>query len=134
MIAGGSGLAPLLSMLRDLAQVGFERPVSLYFGARSTDDLYLTDEIVAAGAALAQFSFVPVLSHRWPEDWSGETGMVTEAIARHHPRLAHDVYLCGPPPMIDAAVPVLTAAGVRSRNIYFDAFTPAASIAQPQCI
>lgn len=126
MIAGGSGLAPLLSMLRDLADAGFDRSVSMFFGARTVADLYLVEEILELGARLPEFEFVPVLSDSWSADWAGETGMVTDAIARRYPQLAHDVYLCGPPPMIDAAVPLLTASGVRPRNIYFDAFTPAA--------
>jgi propane monooxygenase reductase subunit len=126
MIAGGSGLAPLLSMLRDLAAKECDRPVSLFFGARSEADLYLVDEIREIGSGLAEFEFVPVLSQSWTQDWHGETGMVTDAIRRWRPELAHDVYLCGPPPMIDAAVPLLKDAGVRPRNIYFDAFTPAA--------
>jgi NAD(P)H-flavin reductase/ferredoxin len=125
MIAGGSGLAPLLSMLKDMANKGFDRPVTLYFGARTERDLYCVDEISAHGQKLMDFEFVPVLSESSPDNWTGETGMVTDAIRRRHRQLAHDVYLCGPPPMIDAAVPLLTAAGVRPRNIYFDAFTPA---------
>lgn len=132
MIAGGSGLAPLLSMLRDLADRadrGFDRPVTLFFGARTAEDLYLTDEIARIGARLPSFAFHPVLSESWPAGWTGGTGLVTDALRRWRERLAHDVYLCGPPPMIDAAVPVLTAAGVRPRNIYFDAFTPAAPAA-----
>jgi len=127
MIAGGSGLAPLLSMLRDLVAKECDRPVSLFFGARTEADLYLVDEIREIGSGLADFEFVPVLSQSWTQDWPGETGMVTDAIGRWRPELAHDVYMCGPPPMIDAAVPLLRAAGVRPRNIYFDAFTPAAA-------
>jgi alkene monooxygenase reductase len=126
MIAGGSGMAPLLSMLRDLAARGSDRPVALYFGARSEADLYALDDIAEIGQTLCNFEFIPVLSHSWSANWSGETGMVTEAIARRCPTLAHDAYLCGPPPMIDAAVPLLLERGVRPRNIYYDAFTPAA--------
>jgi NAD(P)H-flavin reductase/ferredoxin len=129
MIAGGSGLAPLLSMLRDLVAKECDRPVSLFFGARSEADLYIVEEIREIGSRLAAFEFVPVLSQSWTQDWPGETGMVTDAIGRWRPELAHDVYMCGPPPMIDAAVPLLRAAGVRPRNIYFDAFTPAAQTA-----
>jgi propane monooxygenase reductase subunit len=127
MIAGGSGLAPLLSMLRDCATRGFDRPVTVFFGARTEADLYLVEEITSIGEQLADFAFHPVLSQSWGPDWPGGTGLVTDAIAAWSPTLAHDVYLCGPPPMISAAVPLLTAAGVRPRNIYFDAFTPAAS-------
>lgn len=131
MIAGGSGLAPILSMLRDCADRGFDRPISLFFGARTAADLYLVEEINAIGRRLPHFEFVPVLSESWTAQWSGETGLVTEAIARWRTKLGHDVYLCGPPPMIDAATPQLIAAGVRPRNIYFDAFTPAVPVGAP---
>jgi propane monooxygenase reductase subunit len=51
--------------------------------------------------------------------------LVTEAVDRRFPKLAHDVYVCGPPPMIDAVVELVVAKGSRRRNIYFDAFAPA---------
>jgi propane monooxygenase reductase subunit len=126
MIAGGSGLAPLLSLLRDCADHGFDRPITMFFGARTESDLYLTEEIAAIGRRLTDFQFFPVLSESSPAHWSGHTGMVTDAVTAWRSDLSHDVYLCGPPPMISAAVPLLTRAGVRPRNIYFDAFTPAA--------
>ncbi|AFM20131.1 2-polyprenylphenol hydroxylase-like oxidoreductase (plasmid) [Mycolicibacterium chubuense NBB4] len=125
MIAGGSGLAPLLSMLRDLAAKGSDRSVTLYFGARSEGHLYALDDITDIGCRLPDFEFVPVLSESWSPNWTGETGMVIDAILRRHTTLAHDVYLCGPPPMIDGATPLLLERGVRQRNIYYDAFTPA---------
>lgn len=123
MIAGGSGLAPILSLLRDCADKGFDRPITFFFGARSEADLYLTDEIDAVGSRLPGFSFHPVTD-----------GFVTDAIAAWSPTLGHDVYLCGPPPMISAAVPLLTSAGVRPRNIYFDAFTQAVPVGVPASI
>jgi propane monooxygenase reductase subunit len=132
MIAGGSGLAPLLSLLRDCADRGFDRPITMFFGARTEADLYLVEQISAIGERLADFDFVPVLSQSWPPGWVGATGMVTDAIAAWRADLAHDVYLCGPPPMISAALPLLTQAGVRPRNIYFDAFTPATAQLSPQ--
>jgi NAD(P)H-flavin reductase/ferredoxin len=125
MIAGGSGLAPLLSMLRDLAAKDADRRVTLYFGARTESDLYALDDIAEIRRKLRDFEFVPVLSQSWAASWTGETGMVTDALLRRCATLAHDVYLCGPPPMIDAAVPLLLQRGVRPRNIYYDAFTPA---------
>ncbi|MGQ0845971.1 MAG: 2Fe-2S iron-sulfur cluster-binding protein [Sporichthyaceae bacterium] len=123
MIAGGSGLAPILSLLRDCADRGFDRPITFFFGARSEADLYLQDEIAAVGARLPEFAFHPVTD-----------GFVTDAITAWSPTLAHDVYLCGPPPMISAAVPLLTGAGVRPRNVYFDAFTQAVAVAVPASI
>ena len=77
---------------------------------------------------MPSFRFVPVLSDAWPEGWDGETGMVTDAVARLLPDLTGwDAYLCGPPPMISAAIPLLVRLGVRERNVYFDAFVPTGS-------
>ena len=128
MVAGGSGLAPLLSMLYQLAEKGNERPVQFFFGARTTGDLYYIDELEAAAQTMPVLEFIPVLSESWPRDWRGETGLVTEAISRYRESFKHyDAYLCGPPPMIDAATSLLVDRGVRPRNVYFDAFYPAAS-------
>jgi propane monooxygenase reductase subunit len=125
MIGGGSGLAPLLSILRDIANRGIHRPVSLFFGARTFDDLYALEEIDELARRIEDFIFVPVLSASWPTDWAGATGMVTDAVAACFDRIAHDLYLCGPPLMIEAASALAMARGSRPRNIYFDAFVPA---------
>jgi NAD(P)H-flavin reductase/ferredoxin len=127
MIAGGSGMAPLLAMLSDLAAKGNQRPVTFFFGARTERDLYCLDRIERLAERMA-VDFVPVLSESWSDSWAGETGFVTDAVARRFPSLeGFDAYLCGPPPMIDAARPLLIARGVRVRNIYFDAFAPSGS-------
>ncbi len=111
MVAGGSGLAPLLSMLTDLARKGVTRPVVLFFGARTAEDLYAQDVVAELAQQLPNFVFVPYV------------GLVTEAIAAHADSFAgNDAYLCGPPPMIDAATALLVARGVRPQNIHFDAF------------
>ena len=126
MVAGGSGLAPLLSMLYQLAEKGNERPVQFFFGARTDDDLYYIKEIEAVQQHMPAFEFIPVLSESWPGDWRGETGLVTEALSRYKESFKnYDAYLCGPPPMIDAATSLLVERGVRPRNVYFDAFYPA---------
>ena len=128
MVAGGSGLAPLLSMLYQLVEKGNDRPVQLFFGARTIDDFYYIEDIQAAQRRMPALEFIPVLSKSWPDDWQGETGLVTEAISRHRESFRHyDAYLCGPPPMIDAATSLLVERGVRPRNVYFDAFYPATS-------
>ena len=126
MVAGGSGLAPLLSMLQQLADKGNERPVHLFFGARTSDDFYCIEEIQAAQQRMPALEFIPALSEDCPDDWRGETGLVTEAISRYRESFRHyDAYLCGPPAMIDAATSLLVERGVRPRNVYFDAFHPA---------
>jgi propane monooxygenase reductase subunit len=125
MVGGGSGMAPLLSILRDMADRGVEREVTFFFGARSEPDLYGLDDIKDVQQRLTNVEFVPVLSHSWPRGWAGATGLVTDAVAERFPQLAHDAYLCGPPGMINAASALLIARGSRARNIYYDAFVPA---------
>lgn len=126
MVGGGSGMAPLLSILRDMADRGIEREVTFFFGARSESDLYGLEDIQEVQQRLANVEFVPVLSHSFSLEWSGAVGLVTDAVAERFPQLGHDAYLCGPPGMIDAATTLLIARGSRARNIYYDAFVPAA--------
>jgi p-cymene methyl-monooxygenase electron transfer component len=126
-VAGGSGLAPLLSILRDAAATQVGRPCVVLFGARSQRDLYALDEIAAIGRDWnGKLLFVPVLSDE-PTDstWTGARGLVTEHLAIHFKSLASseaEAYLCGPPPMIDAAIPVLATLGLSAQHIHFDKF------------
>jgi NAD(P)H-flavin reductase len=99
MVAGGSGLAPFLSMLRHLERRGRTREIDLLFGARRVADLYHLDELQRLAHVLPGLTFIPALSE--PGD---------------------DAYLAGPPPMIEATLPLLTDRGVRLANIRYDAF------------
>jgi len=124
MVAGGSGLAPLNSMLTDLAEKGDRRAVSLFFGARTRDELYHLKRIGRLRDMSAQLEFVPVVEYPDPE-WTGEVGFVTDAIERCMPSLrGYDAYLCGPPPMVAAARELVLRLGVREPNVYYDAFVP----------
>ena len=123
-VGGGAGMAPILSLLRQMVESGNEREAVYYYGARTEADLMLLDEMAGIERQLPKFRFVPCLSHEWPDDWSAETGMVTEVLERREGDLAEcDVYLCGPPPMIDAALPLLAAMGVPESQIFYDKFT-----------
>lgn len=124
-VAGGSGMAPILSMLTDLAEKGSKRPVTFLFGARRQQDLYYTERLESLSRLMPALETVFALSDEQPQGWMGETGLVTETLARRLPNLKnYDAYLCGPPGLISAAIPLLVGRGVRERNIYFDAFTP----------
>jgi propane monooxygenase reductase subunit len=133
-IGGGAGMAPILSLLRHMAEEKIERPVSFYYGARTPDDLFYVDEITALGAQLKEFHFVACLSQSWPErdgepDFSslgieGATGLVTDIVERSELELSScDVYLCGPPPMVDAALALMEAQNVPVEQVHFDKFT-----------
>src|SRR4051794_36953081 len=126
MVAGGSGMAPILSLLRHLSSERSERPVRFFYGARTAADLFHVDEIRALGEGLADFEFVPVLS----ED--GE-GFVHEAACGHLASGAMadpEIYMCGPPPMIDAMIDEATGAhGIDEDRIFHDKFTTSADAA-----
>jgi alkene monooxygenase reductase len=127
MVAGGSGMAPILAMLKDLAATPNRRKVTFFYGARSHRDLFLVDELTDLAERHDWFRFVPALSEPAGADgdWAGESGLITEVLARHLPSTrGMEAYLCGPPPMIDAAISVLSSTGCKDRHIYFDRFVP----------
>ena len=123
-IAGGSGNAPIKSILLDMAEKGNNRKVSYFYGARSRRDLVLPDEMAAISEKLPNYSYIPVLSDPDDDDlWDGETGWVTDAVARYMESGDNvEAYLCGSPGMIDACVKVLTEKGVPEELIYYDKF------------
>lgn len=125
-IAGGSGMAPLKALLEQARADGATRDVVYLFGARSQADLYCLEEMQALTKGwLAHFQFEPVLNQE-PEDsdWQGRRGMVTDHIDElvGAKLTAQHVYMCGPPPMIDAAESVLLKAGINANNIHYDKF------------
>ena len=132
-IAGGSGLAPIISMMQEAAESQVKRDVTLVFGARAQRDLYALDEIKSlASSWLGQFNFIPLLSEEPEEsDWRGQRGFVTQALNKS--QIAdlgeRHAYLCGPPPMIDAAILVLNQAGVPHKHIHYDKFLDAGDVA-----
>lgn len=133
-IAGGSGLAPLLSVLEDMRMRRIRRPCTLLFGARTQADLYALDQIRnIAGSWLESFEFVPVLSQETAaSDWAGARGLVTDFIARPSAQrewASVEGYLCGPPPMIDAGIDKLVQLGVPLDSIFYDKFTDGAGSA-----
>ena len=124
-IGGGCGMAPIRSILYYLREKGMPRKVSYFFGARSKNDLFYTEELRALEKEFpGKFTYHPVLSEPKPDDkWAGETGFVTQSVERHmHSGANTESYLCGPPPMIDAALKVLTKKGVQETHIYYDKF------------
>lgn len=121
-MAGGTGLAPIKSILEHMVHTENPRPVHLFWGVRRQRDLYLPDLPGELQQQLPQLRYTPVLSEPEP-DWAGERGWVHEAVLRHYPDLsAYEVYTCGPPPMIEAARPAFAAAGLPAAALRFDAF------------
>ena len=127
-IGGGAGMAPILALLRSLAEQGSERRAVYYYGARGPSDLFHLDELAELEQRLPNFRFVPALSECDEKvQWSGEQGLITDVVQRSEQELGEvDAYLCGPPPMVDAAIALLEAKGVPESRVYHDKFTTTA--------
>jgi propane monooxygenase reductase subunit len=125
MVAGGSGMAPILSLLRKLSSEGCERPVRFFYGARTENDLFYQSLMAQLGENLADFEFKPVLSDtdRFVHEAAGE---FLESGEMSDPEL----YMCGPPPMIDAMIELATEKhGIDEDQIFHDKFTTSADAA-----
>ncbi len=124
-IAGGSGMAPIKSILLDMEQTGNKRKATYFFGARSKRDLFLLDEMRALEEKMPNFKFVPALSEPQPEDkWEGEVGLITDVVRRMVEEApTSEAYLCGSPGMIDACIKVLTELKVPEESIFYDKFS-----------
>ena len=130
LVGGGSGMSPLWSILQDHIESGEQRPIRFFYGARTRKDLFFLEQFEAIAARLTDFEFIPVLSQATAEDaWHGETGFVHEALERilRAQQLPGelDAYTCGPPPMVDAVLPVLQRLGVALEHTHVDKFIPA---------
>ena len=127
-VGGGAGMAPILSLLRSMAERGIERKATYFYGARGRKDLCFEQELRDLEERLPGFKFVPALSEPADGDgWDGETGLITDVVERLTSGLkGTHAYVCGPPPMVEAAMPLLGALGVEEKRIYYDKFTTTA--------
>ena len=123
-IGGGCGMAPIRSILSSLSEKGMQRRVTYFFGARSKKDLFYTDELRKLEKEYPNFKYVPALSEPKPTDqWDGDVGLITHVVEKHVTDASNaEAYLCGPQPMIDASLKVLTAKGIQQENFLYDKF------------
>jgi CDP-4-dehydro-6-deoxyglucose reductase len=124
LIGGGTGLAPLLSILRHVIETGIQREMTLYWGVRTERDLYAQAvlEALVARAASGALSYVPVLSEPTTA-WRGARGWVHEAVLEDIRDLKkYDVYAAGPPAMIAAVRRDFGLRGIDPSRLFFDSF------------
>jgi len=123
MLAGGTGLAPFLSMLEHLQASGCSQPVHLIYGVTNNEDLVAVEALQAYAAAIDNFSFKTVVAN--PDSGHPCTGYVT-----NHMQDAPlndgdvDVYLCGPPPMVDAVLGYFREQDIEPASFHYERFTP----------
>jgi len=123
-IAGGSGMAPLRSILQTMSAHKSTRKVMYFFGALTQNDLFYIDEMAMYEKVLPNFKFIPALSNEPSESaWQGERGLVIEAVDRICSQLnGYEAYLCGKPAMIEGCTVALEKKGIDRSQVFFDLF------------
>lgn len=132
MMGGGTGFGPLKAMIEHIEFVNFKQKIHLFMGVRALRDLYMDEMVKKWISKNPNLLFTPVLSEPLDEDnWTGQTGFVHETVARQFADLSSfDIYMSGPPPMVNAAVDLFTRQGASKDNMYSDAFEYSADAAQ----
>ena len=127
LIAGGTGISAVLAMVSQLAETsavtgGPGAPVTVVYGAARPGDLVCWDELAALVAALPRAELVGTLLHP-PPGWSGLEGVVTDALTPRLPDLgSSEIYLAGPPRMVDAVTDLVKATGLGLDRLHYDRF------------
>ena len=122
LVGGGTGLAPLKSIIRHVLENDSPRIMTLYWGVRSERDLYAHEELIDWSQRTPRFRYHAVLSEPSGR-WQGRRGWVHQAVLEDRGRLeGDDIYVCGPPAMIGAARREFVAQGADPARIYVDSF------------
>lgn len=122
MLAGGTGLAPFLAMLEKIRATGSQYPVHLIYGVTHDSDLVELDKLEALAGEIVNFSFTACVAS--PESQWPQKGYVT-----HHIEAGHlndgdvDIYLCGPPPMVEAVNQYMQQQGITPAHFYYEKFS-----------
>ncbi|WBM44919.1 benzoate 1,2-dioxygenase electron transfer component BenC [Pseudomonas putida] len=124
LLAGGTGLAPFTAMLERIAEQGSDHPLHLIYGVTNDFDLIGLDRLQELADLIPNFTFSACVAN--PESQHPKKGYVTQHIERGHLNDGDvDVYLCGPPPMVEAVNHYIREQGFRPANFYYEKFAAA---------
>jgi CDP-4-dehydro-6-deoxyglucose reductase, E3 len=128
LIGGGTGFAPIKGILEHAFEAGLDKPLHLFRGVRARRDLYLESLPQQWLQQHPNFRYTPVLSEpRQDDDWKGATGYVTDTVVQEYPDLSgHDVYMSGPPVMVQTGHSLFLQYGLDETRFFSDAFEYAA--------
>ena len=125
LLAGGTGLAPFLAMLEKLAASGSDQPVHLIYGVTNDFDLVEMDKLAEFAERLPSFTYSACVAN--PDSQHPLKGYVTQHIAPGQLNDGDvDIYLCGPPPMVEAVNQDLRQRGIQPANFYYEKFAASA--------
>jgi benzoate/toluate 1,2-dioxygenase reductase subunit len=125
LLAGGTGLAPFTAMLEKIAEQGSAHPLHLIYGVTNDFDLVELDRLQALAARIPNFTYSACVAN--PDSQYPQKGYVTQHIEPRHLNDGDvDVYLCGPPPMVEAVSQYVREQGITPANFYYEKFAAAA--------
>lgn len=126
LLAGGTGLAPILSILEKMSQDGTEQPVHLVYGVTRDADVVGLETLEDYAEKIESFTYSYCVAD--PDSSAEQIGYVTQFLDEEHLQNGDvDIYLCGPPPMVDAVSKWLDTEGVSPANFYYEKFAPKGS-------
>ncbi len=128
-MAGGTGFAPVKSIIEHLIAKKISLPIYIYWGVRTQHDLYMNELPLQWENNFPNIHYIPVLSNYEPSEnknnqgWNGRTGYVHQAISKDFSDLSgYDIYACGPPVMISSARKTFKQQGLTEEHFFFDSF------------
>lgn len=124
LVAAGTGMAPIMAILKYMEEYDVKRKATFYFGAKTPEDLFFLDYFKHLEETLYDFKFIPTLSRTTEEhNWAGETGRVNNTLNKYLDNPENkEAYLCGSPRMIESMIAALVSKGIVEELIYFDEF------------
>lgn len=124
-IAGGSGITPFMSMIREIHDRGIDRRVVLFYGNRDSTDIIFREELERMAAASGNIQYVPVIENPG-EQYGGRCGLITGDLVKEELTTMHDAtfFICGPQGLYDFCLPELEALGIPRRSIRREMFGP----------
>lgn len=131
LIAGGSGIVPLMSMLRSRAAAGATQPARLLYSSRSADQIIYRTELDRLVEQTPSFTLTHTLTRNAPSGWTGERGRIDRVMLTDRqftPVGNPDVYVCGPTAFVETIADHLVAMGHRASNVRTERFGPTGAI------
>jgi ferredoxin-NADP reductase len=127
LVAGGSGICPLMAMLRRRAAAASSVPARLLYSSRSWQDIIYRQELDRLGASDTGLRVVHTLTREEPPDWSGRSGRIDRAMLADVAWLPTDrplMYVCGPTPLVENVADALVSLGHDSERVKTERFGP----------
>jgi Na+-transporting NADH:ubiquinone oxidoreductase subunit F len=124
LVGGGSGSAPIRSIITFLKEKNSPRKIISFYGGRTPRDIYFSEEYKKLEQEMKDFTHYPAVSEPVDGDgWNGEKGLITQVMERHLQNIPHyEAYLCGPEIMIQFAIKTLCKCGMSESKIFYDKF------------